>query len=191
MLNFSSESDPVSEQSLEINLAAAPAAELAWVSSYADLEADDLSLITQTGTTNSTTAVTIVSPPPDTDSYQLKAFNVKNQNAAAATVIIQYNDNATIREILRVTLNQHDSLIFELDHGWYVLDVNGNIKQTFGGMIVEEDDLSPAYSAIHTLQFDKDEFIVSQPASGVAKINAIGGGSTDNDARILAWILSK
>ncbi len=116
-------------RSLQIALAAVPAAELAWVSNYGDNSEDDIDLTTQTGVTTNITAISIMdSPDADTNQFQLKTFHIKNQNAAAATVIVQYNDNATVREIFRATLEQHDTLQYNQMHGWFVTNSTGAIK---------------------------------------------------------------
>jgi len=119
-------------QSIQIVLGGAPVAELAWVSSYEDLGPDDLELHSQDGVTAGTTPVTIVSAPdPDSNAFQLKSFMAKNQNSAAVTLIVQFNDNATLRELLRVTLSQHDTLIYEQASGWRVLNSIGAVKIAF------------------------------------------------------------
>lgn len=163
MLNFTASSDPVFEQSLQVVLGAVPAAELAWVSSYEHLEADDLSLISQDGLTTNTTPVTVVSvPPPDSDAYQLKSFYTKNQNAAPVTFIVQFNDTGTLREILRVTLSQHDSLIYEQSNGWRVLDSSGRVKIAFAissstGLVilVQADPLAATLTDTYTVPAGK------------------------------------
>jgi len=56
-------------------------------------------------------------------------------------------------------------------------------------LTVEEVDGTPTLTGITTLQFDQaDGFVVSQPAVGVARINATGTAAPDNDAQILAWM---
>lgn len=170
-------------QSLQIVLTGAPAAELAWMTSYVDFTTDtdgDESVIptNENGTTAGTTPVDIITAPEDGSDFQLKGFYTKNQNAADVTVIIRLNDNSTSRELIRVTLAQHDTLEYIDTYGFKVIDANGNIKVTSsGGLIVEEDDLNPSYSGIGTLQFEADDFVVSQPAGGVAKITSTGGAS--------------
>lgn len=135
MLNFSASSDPVFEQSLSIVLGSVPVAELEWVASYEDLGPDDLDLATETGITTNTTPVTVVPVPPvDSNSYQLKSFNIKNQNSASIVVIVQYNDSGDVNtplEIIRVTLAQHDSFVYEQASGWMVIDSLGAKKVTF------------------------------------------------------------
>lgn len=135
MINFSASSDPVFEQSLSIVLTGVPVAELEWVASYEDLGPEDLELATTTGVTTNTTPVEVVPVPPvDSNNYQLKSFMTKNQNSAAVTVVIQYNDTGNASsplEIIRVTLNQHDTFVYEQSAGWMVVDSNGSKKVTF------------------------------------------------------------
>lgn len=131
MINFTSDDDPISEQSLQVSLVAFPISELSWVSSYEDLGDADLALVTQTGVTTNTTPVIVVDPPSTNIDRQLKSFHIKNQNVAAATVIVEYNDNASIREMLRVSIGQEESLIYEQSSGWRVLTSTGAVKIAF------------------------------------------------------------
>lgn len=199
MINFASSSDPVSEQSLQIVLGGIPSAELAWVSSYEDLGADDLSLITQTGITNSTTAVTVVdAPPEDSDDYQLKSFYSKNQNSASVTFIVQYNDNGTAREILRVTLNQHDTLVYEQAEGWRVLDSNGNVKivvtlSSSGGLLAQVNPsattLTDGYTVPTGKKFKGHVNVANRSVATSLRISLAPNGAADNVVQYLVYDL--
>lgn len=57
-------------------------------------------------------------------------------------------------------------------------------------LTVEEDDGVPSYSGVEIIQFENTEFAVSEPVAGTVKINALSAPAPDNDARILAWLLS-
>lgn len=198
MINFASTSSPVSEQSLQVLLAAVPVAELAWVSSYEDLEADDLSLITQTGVTTNTTAVTVVDAPPvDSDNYQLKSFHTKNQNVAAVTFIIQYNDNATLRELLRVTLNQNDSFTYEQAEGWRVLNSSGAVKISIGGagssLLAQVNPLAVTLTDGYTVPSGKKFIghvnVANRSVATSFRISLAPNGAADNVVQYLAYDL--
>lgn len=83
---------------------------------------------TQNGVSSDTTAVTIVSAPGASTQRSLKYCNIYNRDTVPITVTVQYNDNATIREMLVVTLAVKDTLQFIDTEGWAVIDTNGQKK---------------------------------------------------------------
>src|SRR5574342_469037 len=95
-------------KSLEIKLGGAiTTTQLPWVVSYVDILSSDQSVSTYSeadGVTNSTTAVTMVAAPASGHPRTIIGFSVFNADTVAAETIIQYNNNATTRKILDVTL---------------------------------------------------------------------------------------
>jgi len=84
--------------------------------------------VEQDGVSNNTTAVTIVSAPGASTQRSVKFINIRNRDTVAATVTIQYNNNATIRQMLQVTLAANDTLEYLDTDGWSVIDTNGQKK---------------------------------------------------------------
>jgi len=116
---------------LEFLLGGAVGVELPFVVSAVEIDdvQRELSPINQHGTSNGVTAVTILDQPSDTElSRQLKALSIYNPNAANTTVTLRFNDNATTRIILVVTLEQFDTLQYNDGEGFRVIDGNGNLK---------------------------------------------------------------
>lgn len=110
--------------------------QLPFVASYVDVSQSTFGVSgipTNTGASNNTTAVTLVAVPAATTSRQLKFLSIKNSDTVAATVIVQYNDNATLREIGRWTLAVNDTLQFIDGIGFNVIDSSGAIKSSGGG----------------------------------------------------------
>jgi len=116
-------------RSLEVLLAAAPAStQLPWYSSHADHTASAFTPGAASGTTNGTTAVTLVAAPGGSTQRQVKTVSVYNVDTAPATVTVRLNDSGTMRNIAKVLLAIGESLHFEPSAGWYALDTNGNRK---------------------------------------------------------------
>lgn len=125
-------------RSLEVKLAGAVATnQLPFVSSYIDVSQSTFAVSgvpSNTGASNNTTAVTLVAAPAAATSRQLKFLSVKNSDTVAATVIVQYNDNATLREIGRWTLAVNDTLQFIDGDGFNVVDTEGRLKYSMGNI---------------------------------------------------------
>ncbi len=100
-------------KSLEIVLAGAiTTTALPYTVSYVDLDA---SFVISTasegdGTSNNTTAVTVVAAPAANHTRQVKFLSVYNQDTVAATVTVQINNNGTVRILCKVTLQIGDTL---------------------------------------------------------------------------------
>lgn len=123
-------------RSLEVDLnAVVTTNQLPFVASYVDINQSTFAMSamsTNTGASNSTTAVTLVAAPGATTSRQLKYLSIKNSDTVATTLWVQYNDNATLREIWKGTLAVNDTLVYVDSLGWNVLDTNGRIKDSAG-----------------------------------------------------------
>lgn len=121
-------------RSLEIDLNAAVATnQLPFVASYVDINQSTFAMSamsSNTGASNSTTAVTLVAAPGATTSRVLKYLSIKNSDTASVLLWVQMNDNATLREIWKGTLAVGDSLIYTDANGFNVLDSNGAIKES-------------------------------------------------------------
>ena len=120
-------------RSLQIKLSAAPVTELKVTASYVDFinPKEVVNPLTQITTTTNTTALDFVSPPDnDGTERQLKAVYIPNENAASVTVIIIFNDNTVLNDIIKITLSSGDCLQYIDTRGFYVIDANGREKTT-------------------------------------------------------------
>jgi hypothetical protein len=82
------------------------------------------------GTSNDNTAVTIIPAPAANTSRQLKFLSVQNADSVAAIVTIQLNVGGTKRTTWRSRLEIGEQLTYVDARGWFVLDPNGNLKQS-------------------------------------------------------------
>ena len=118
------------DKSLEIVLSGAVTTnQLDFVTSYADYTGTDFTPGSNDGTSNDTTAVTIVSAPAASTYRIVKNISVFNNDTAAADVTIQLNNNSTVRVIVDITLDPDEQLIYVGDE-WKVLSNIGAVKAT-------------------------------------------------------------
>lgn len=114
---------------LEIDLVAAITTnQLPVVSSFADIGASNLA-VTEVGSediaSNDTTAVTIVTAPASGKTRQIKTVFIQNQDTVEATVIVQLNNNATLRQLIKRTLQPDETLQYVDGQGWNVIGAEG------------------------------------------------------------------
>ena len=85
-------------KSLEFKLLGAVSAnELPFTVAWGDKGATAFTPSPSLGIGNGTTAVTMVAAPAASVQRLIRSFTIFNDDTASATVILQYNDNATIR----------------------------------------------------------------------------------------------
>lgn len=122
--------------------------QLPFISSYVDITATTFTPATQDGQSNNTTAVTVMSSPATSTQRQLKYLQVYNADTVQAAVIVQFNNNSTLRTLLSVTLQPSYTLTYNVESGWTVTDSNGFV-QTVGNAGVPSGtaggDLSGTY----------------------------------------------
>ena len=118
--------------SLEVKLGGAvTTTQLPFTTSYADLNTSTFAVTTfaeNDGTTNDTTAVTLVAAPSASRARKISLVNIYNADTVAATVTVQYNANATLRILCKVVLGVASTLTYADGAGWQVMDSTGAIK---------------------------------------------------------------
>ena len=152
-------------KSIEVVLAGAVSAtQLPFVVNYTNTSREGRKSIGSTnGTTNNTTAVTILAAPSSGARREAESISLYNADTGSATVTIRINDNSTTRIIVKVVLATLDHLIYTAAAGWFVMTSAGFIKSTLTATNL--DDLgdvaitSPATSSI--LIYDGTNFIDS------------------------------
>ncbi len=101
--------------------------QLPFVTTYADITTTTFVAGEQDGVSNNATRVVVLSSPASSAQRQLKFLSIKNADTVNATVIVEYNNNATYREIYRVTLTPNMTLVYVDGRGFYAIDASGNI----------------------------------------------------------------
>lgn len=93
--------------------------------------ADDTGTVFTEGATdgalNGTSSVTLVAAPASSTRRVIKNVTIQNRDTAAVTLTISYNNNSTLRQVAKVTLNVGDTWTTE-----GTFDTNGSLKQTIG-----------------------------------------------------------
>ena len=102
--------------------------QLEWVASYADSTATALTEGNSHGTSNSTTAVDVVTAPAASTQRIIKSIIVHNKDTVSATVTVEMDISATRRRLCKVTLATLDTL--EIADEIRVIDSNGALKET-------------------------------------------------------------
>lgn len=101
-----------------------------YTTDYADLTTTTFTGLASDGTLNNTTAVTIISSPAASTQRQVKHISIYNADTVAVTVTVELLSGASQRTWVKVTLAVDDTLTFEDDTGWRVIDTSGQIKST-------------------------------------------------------------
>lgn len=111
--------------------------QLPFVASYVDIATGTFTPATNTGTSNNTTAVTLIDAPASSTKRQVKFISIQNADTVAATVTVRFNDNATTRVIFKTTMATGETLVYS-DGGWYALDANGERKTSTSTSILAQ-----------------------------------------------------
>lgn len=80
------------------------------------------------GTTNSTTAVNLISSPSSGTQRQLRWCSISNTDTVDVGVKIRFNDNGSFRNVLYVFLRVGESIQYSEEMGWRVYTLNGEEK---------------------------------------------------------------
>lgn len=77
----------------------------------------------RTNTLISTATTTTVVASPAASTYRtVKTLTVRNRGASGNTVTILHSDGTNIPELVKVTLNADEQLIYQEDGGWWIAD---------------------------------------------------------------------
>lgn len=95
---------------------------------YVDLTSTAYTPAGATTATNNTTGVNAVAAPAGSTQRQVKGLTVCNTDTAPATVIVSFDDNGTLRRLVRAPLAVNETLEYTDGAGWKVLAADGSIK---------------------------------------------------------------
>ena len=98
-----------------------------FVSAYSDDTGTSFTEGSSDGALNGTTSVTLVASPASSTRRLVKTIYISNTDTSAVTLTISYNDNSTLRQIVKVTLQVGDT--WSTDG---TTDNNGNLKTVIG-----------------------------------------------------------
>jgi len=75
------------------------------------------------GQTNNTTVVTMVSAPAASTYRAIKHISVQNKDTGFARVYIQFNNNGTVRELIKCRVGTGYELTWSAEKGWRIAQV--------------------------------------------------------------------
>ena len=98
-----------------------------FTAAYADNTGSAFTEGANDGALNGVTSVTLVSAPAASTQRVIKSITIQNADTAAVTVTLSYNNNATLRTIVKVTLAVGETWTTD-----GTFDTTGALKQTLG-----------------------------------------------------------
>jgi hypothetical protein len=100
-----------------------------YITAYSDDTGTAFTEGSSDGALNGTSAVTVVAAPAASTRRLIKTIYISNVDTVANTIIVSYNDNSTLRQIVKVTLQIGDT--WSTDG---TTDTNGNLKTITGSI---------------------------------------------------------
>ena len=101
------------------------------------------------GSTNNTTAVTVVPAPGASQQNQLRYCSVYNCDTFAQTVTIQINNNSTVRVLFTAYLFVGECMQYTPTSGWRVYNHNGIMKTFATAINPTSVRMPPFFNAIN------------------------------------------
>ena len=98
-----------------------------FTSAYADDTGSAFTEGSKDGAVNGTNSVTLVAAPAGATRRVVKNITIYNRDTAAVTITVSFNNNSTLRNIAKVTLQVGDTWTTD-----GTFDTNGALKQTLG-----------------------------------------------------------
>jgi hypothetical protein len=98
------------------------------ISSYNDGNTAGVTPTKTVTVTSGTTAVNLVPSPASSRQRSLRFASIFNCDSKPSIVTVRINYNATIRNVITVTLQVNEYLQYTHRTGWKVFDINGSLK---------------------------------------------------------------
>ena len=98
-----------------------------FTAAFADNNGSTFTESASDGALNGVTSVTLISAPAASTQRVIKSITIQNADTAAVTVTLSYNNNATLRTIVKVTLAVGETWTTD-----GTFDTTGALKQTLG-----------------------------------------------------------
>ena len=113
---------------LEIKLGGVVSAnQLPFIATYADHTSTAFTPGASDGISNDANIVTLVAAPAGSTQRQVKQLSIFNDDTAAATVIVTYNNNGTRRQITEIEVPANGTLMYTDGEGWRVINSSGEV----------------------------------------------------------------
>ena len=128
------------------------------VVSYTDIENENQKKFfveTVTSVLNSTNPVDILPAPDKAMVREVDSIHIRNNDTVAATVTVRINDNGTNYELVEVTLQAGETLVYTDSEGWKVFTKYGNTASVFN--YIDFNQNAPAPGAEGRLYWDSGD----------------------------------
>lgn len=102
--------------------------QLQWNSSYVDITSSSFGPLASDGTSNNTTAVTLVAAPASSTQRQVKFLSIYNSDTANAIVTVRLNSNGNFRTLFTAVLYPKESVKYVDGVGFQIMSANGAPK---------------------------------------------------------------
>lgn len=140
------------------------------VASYVDLTTTSFLSGQSDTATNNGTAVDIVAAPAASTQRQVKYLSLYNADTAAVVLTVRYNDNATLRTLVKVTLAVGSTLTYTDGEGWRVMTSAGIVLSGTASSLMQTSIVTLTNAQIKALPTTSIPLIV---APGVGYRNRV------------------
>lgn len=113
---------------IQFKLGASATTQLPFTVDYNNYTSTGVTLTSNQGTSSNTTAITLVTSPSSGQQNELRYCSIYNADAVTQTITIQVYDGSNTRVVFRAVLASGETLQYQLEKGWEVIDVLGNKK---------------------------------------------------------------
>jgi hypothetical protein len=125
---------------IQFKLGSSATTQLPFTVDYNNYTSTNVSLITNNGTSNDTTAVDLVPSPSSGQQNELRYCSIYNADTSSEVVTIQVFDGTNTRVVFRAVLAPRATLQYQLEKGWEVIDQAGN--KVNSGIVKHTNSLS-------------------------------------------------
>jgi len=99
-----------------------------YITAYTDVTTTTMTPISSDGTLNGVTPVTVISSPAASTQRKIQSIYISNVDTVSHVITVNYNDNATLRQIIVFTLQPGEMMTYVDELGWQVYSDSGTLK---------------------------------------------------------------
>lgn len=123
--------------------------ELPFVVDYNNFTASAVTPTKNTGQSNGTTVVTLVPSPSASQQNKLMSASIQNADTVNATVKVEIYDGSNARQAFQCVLGVNDTLMYDAETGWEVINTLGQ-KTVTGMKVIASSMRTPEFMQSNT-----------------------------------------